>query len=198
MVWVLNRYPLPSTNRKKIPPLPKGGRSINFQKLKNNQNSKETIKLTQIHTNKKNPKIPPLPRGGGLDLWIFKNWKITKIQKRLSNWLRFMAHGMCTQLVPHPSKNKKKSKKSPPFLGRRSISAPTTFRAWERHGRAASASSSSPYCLSRFKLDPTTFLTCLRSALWLVYTIGDVRRPYICTEWGLSCKAQISRSRCPK
>ena len=60
----------------KIPPLPRGGAgSMNFQKLKNNQNSKETIKLTQIHgtwyvysigtptplRTKKKQKIPPLP-----------------------------------------------------------------------------------------------------------------------------------------
>ena len=73
MVCVLNWYPHPITNKKKIIPLPRGGGSMNFQKLKNNQNSKETIKLTQIHGTwyeysigtpthlqmKKNPKIPP-------------------------------------------------------------------------------------------------------------------------------------------
>ena len=61
----------------KIPPLPRGGGSMNFQKLKNNQNSKETIKLTQIHgiwyeyssgtPTHLQKKIPPLP-GGGADL----------------------------------------------------------------------------------------------------------------------------------
>ena len=57
------------------PPIYKGAGSMNFQKLKNNQNSKETIKLTQIHgtwyvysigtptplKTKKIQKIPPLP-----------------------------------------------------------------------------------------------------------------------------------------
>merc|ERR1712240_1006546 len=71
------------------PPLNfKGG--VNFQKLKNDQNSKETIKLTQIHG----------------------TWYVYSIG------------------TPTPLKTKKKSKKypPPPFLGRRSISAPTTFR----------------------------------------------------------------------
>ena len=61
---------------------------MNFQKLKNNQNSKETIKLTQIHGTwyeysigtpthlqiKTSPKIPPLPRGG----WIYEFSKTEK------------------------------------------------------------------------------------------------------------------------
>ena len=61
---------------------------MNFQKLKNNQNSKETIKLTQIHS----------------------TWYVYSIG------------------TPTPLKTKK-NPKIPPFLARRSISAPTTFRA---------------------------------------------------------------------
>ena len=46
-----------------------------------------------------------------------------------------MAHGMRTQLVPPPLYKQKKIQKSHPFLGRRSISAQTTFRAWEQPAR---------------------------------------------------------------
>ena len=96
MVWVINWYPHPSTNKKnpKIPPLPRGAGSMNFQKLKNNQNSKETIKLTQIH----------------------------------GTWYAYSIG------TPTPLQTKK-IQKSHPFLGRRSISAQTTFRAWERPAR---------------------------------------------------------------
>ena len=82
---------------------------MNFQKLKNNQNSKETIKLTQIHG----------------------TWYVYSI-------------GTPTHLKT------KKNPKNPPLPGEKEHKSAYHIPCMRTAGRAPSASSSSPYCVSRF------------------------------------------------
>ena len=135
----------------KFHPFLGGAGYMNSQKLKNNQNSKETIKLSQIH----------------------------------STWYAYSIG------TPTPLQIKK-IQKSHPFLGRRNISSQTTFRAWERLARRPYYY----YFLSLLLATTTTIFTWSQYLVVSVHKMGTSRRPFSCTECGLSTNAQTSR--CPK
>ena len=137
------------------------------------------------------PVGPSLQLKGGRN---FQNLKNDQIQKRLYNLLRFMAHGMSTQLVPPPIYKRKKIQKSPPpSLGEWAlVLKPHSVHENGRRDWYSFFFLVGPcYCRWSFLCD----------TWWLVASVhkmGSSHRPYSCTEWGLSNKAQTLRSRCPK
>ena len=129
-------------------------------------------------------------KGGG----IFKIWKMIKFKRDFIIYSDSWHMVWVLNWYSHPSTNEKKSKNPPPpSLGEWAlVLKPHSVHENGRRDWYSFFFLVGPcYCRWSFLCD----------TWWLVASVhkmGSSHRPYSCTEWGLSNKAQTLRSRCPK